>query len=276
MTGIHSRFRDEFGPLVKFPSILRQGSFLFSFDPSDFELIFRTEGKWPIRRGLDTFIYFIEQVRPDVFKGNSGLINEQDEAWRTLRTKLNPIMMQPSVVRSYIPQLDAVACDFLNQIQALTDRSSEMPTSFGSYLNKWALESVGVIALNQRLGVLTESSADAKLFHKLVQDFFRVTNGLSLLPSLSRYVKTPNFRAQIRAFDKLTKYDAYGGPINTNRLYNKNVFTALPQNISIVLNVNSIIRKLIKVPRCLRIYCVSIDQLPFLQHWICFWPVSIP
>lgn len=162
------------------------------------------------RRDFDTFTYYCQYVRPDVFKGTSGLINEQDDAWRKLRTKLNPIMMRPTVIKSYIPALDAVATDFLELIQVTRDERNEMAANFDSYLNKWALESVGVVGLNRRLGLLTESNADAELIYKYVQDVFHLTNEFSLLPSLSRYIKTPNFWAQIRAFDKLTKYDIFG------------------------------------------------------------------
>jgi len=38
--------------------------------------VFRTEGIWPERRVLDSFVYYRKNVRPDVFKGMGGLLTE--------------------------------------------------------------------------------------------------------------------------------------------------------------------------------------------------------
>lgn len=38
--------------------------------------VFRTEGQWPVRTGNETFQYYREKVRPDVFKETGGLVSE--------------------------------------------------------------------------------------------------------------------------------------------------------------------------------------------------------
>lgn len=55
----------------------------------------------------------------------------------------------------YVEKVDQVACEFLDKIKRIRNNETmEMPSNFGHELNCWALESIGVIALDQRLGVL--------------------------------------------------------------------------------------------------------------------------
>lgn len=127
---------------------------VFTFDPDHFEKVFRTEGLWPVRRGIDTFEYYRKKVRPEVFKDMGGLVSDQGETWLKMRSAVNPVMMHPKIVKSYIEPVDMVARDFVKKIRLMRDAKDEMPDDFGNELNLWALESIGVIALDQRLGVL--------------------------------------------------------------------------------------------------------------------------
>jgi cytochrome P450 family 12 len=72
----YKKIRSEYGDIVKFPGILGQPEILMSYDPNDFEKIFRTDGSMPIRRGLQTLGYYRKEIRPDVFKGVAGLATE--------------------------------------------------------------------------------------------------------------------------------------------------------------------------------------------------------
>lgn len=69
-------FRDSYGDLVRMPGLFGKRDMLLSFHPDDYETLFRNEGQWPLRRGLDTFGYYRMHVRPDVFKGKGGLVAE--------------------------------------------------------------------------------------------------------------------------------------------------------------------------------------------------------
>lgn len=128
---------------------------LFSFNPANYEKIFRTEGAWPVRRGLHSFEYYRKKVRPEVFKDMGGLVSDQGETWFNMRMAVNPVMMQPKIVKAYIAPVDEVARDFVNKIKIMRNADNEMPDDFGNELNQWALESIGVIALDQRLGVMS-------------------------------------------------------------------------------------------------------------------------
>lgn len=73
---MHRLFREDYGELVRMPGFFGRRDVLLSFRPDDYETLFRNEGQWPIRRGIDTFAYYRQKVRPDVFKGLGGLVTE--------------------------------------------------------------------------------------------------------------------------------------------------------------------------------------------------------
>lgn len=202
---LQRKLREEYGSLTKMPSLFGRPVIVMSFDPNDFERVFRTEGIWPRRRALETFVHYRKEIRPDVFKNMGGLLTEDGEAWGKLRSKVNPVMLQPKSVKSYIPQVDEIAREFVERTQLSRDKNNEVPASFGHELNKWALESIGLIALDQRLGVLEGNHPDAKLLIKCVKDFFRLSYELEILPSLWKYVATPKFNELMSAFDNMTK-----------------------------------------------------------------------
>ena len=52
----------------------------------------------------------------------------------------------------------------------MRDNNNELPADFGNEINKWALETMGVIALDTRLGVLYEDNKGdaAKIIQVLI------------------------------------------------------------------------------------------------------------
>lgn len=110
---LHRRFRADYGNLVVFPGVFGRKDTVVSYSPDDYQKLFRTEGPWPNRRGLDTFTHYRNNVRPDVFKGMGGLVNEQGENWHHFRTIVNPVMLQPKTVRLYVDKLDEVSREFM-------------------------------------------------------------------------------------------------------------------------------------------------------------------
>lgn len=154
MADLHKYLYKNFGPLVRFPSLLDKPSMVISLDPKNYEIIFRTEGTWPVRRGIETFKHYREKIRPDVFHGYGGLVNDQGETWAKMRTAVNPVLMRPLVVKAYIPSVDQVAREFVQKMHGLRDVNDELPADFGTEMSLWALESIGMIALDRRLGVM--------------------------------------------------------------------------------------------------------------------------
>ncbi|XP_055598863.1 cytochrome P450 CYP12A2-like [Uranotaenia lowii] len=196
--------RDDYGDLYRLPGLFGRLDMVASFRPDDYQKVLRTEGQWPVRRGLDSLEYYRKKVRPDVFKG-MGLVTEQGEEWQHFRSIVNPAMLQPKTVQLYVDKLDEVAQDFMKIIPSLRDSKNEMPADFNEWINRWALEMMGVLALDTRLGVLEDDqSAEAKEMITLTREFFELTYQLDFLPSVWKYYKTPTFNRLITVLDGIT------------------------------------------------------------------------
>lgn len=129
------------------------------------------------------------------------------QTWQDIRTKVNPIMLQPKRVRTYVTPINNVANDFIDRIRELRDDKLEVPADFGNEMNKWALESVACFAFNTRLGVLKdlEKDSDAQKFILSVHDFFTLMFELDVMPSIWKIYKTPKFAKMMVTMENLTK-----------------------------------------------------------------------
>lgn len=124
-----------------------------------------------------------------------------------MRTVINPILMQPKLIKSYIPTIDNIVRDFIVNIPSLQDDKGEMPADFNDYLNRWSLESVTAIALDKRLGLMDfkNASAEGLKIAKAVRKIFVLGVECEMKPSPWRYYKTKAFKELIQAYDDLTK-----------------------------------------------------------------------
>lgn len=205
----NKKLSDEYGGIVKLPGLLGNDPVIMVTDPKDFEFVLRHEGVWPLRRGIATFNHYRKHIRPDVFQDMGGLISESGEAWGKMRTVVNPIMLKPATVNAYTPVVDEITIEFCEHIKKLRDSNNELPAKFLYELNKWSLESIASIAVNQRLHVLDEQrkngNTPARKLIKSVDDFFTLSYQLEMQPSLWRYISTPKYKQLMEAFDTMTK-----------------------------------------------------------------------
>lgn len=202
---LHRYFRKTYGSIAYFKGRFGAESFVFSYDPNDFEKVFRTEGKWPSRSPLDTQNYYRERLRKDVYKKN-GLLGNDLEKWQEFRTVVNPVLMQPKTVELYVDRIDEVTRDLVEIVKNARDTNNETPADFSRYLERWSLESIGTIALDTRLGVLHPSANNkGDRLAKLMDQMFDISFQLEVMPSLWRYVTTPKFVKLMKIFDEVTK-----------------------------------------------------------------------
>lgn len=209
MLELHNKLHDEYGSIMKLAGMMGNKGVVMIFDPNDFETLFRNEGIWPHRRGIATFNYYRKHVRPDVFKNMGGLLSESGEAWHKMRTVVSPIMLKPTTVNAYVPVVDEIAIEFCDRIGMLRDQNMEMPANFLYELNKWSLESIARIAVDQRLHILDgrrdDQNSRASQLIKAVDDFFTLSFELEMQPSLWRYIATPKYKQLMKVFDTMTK-----------------------------------------------------------------------
>lgn len=71
-----------------------------------------------------------------------------------MRTKVNPIMMNPKTIKQFTGVMDTITKQFVDRIRDIRDANNEMPLDFFNEINKWNLETVAYIALNHRMNLV--------------------------------------------------------------------------------------------------------------------------
>jgi cytochrome P450 family 12 len=66
--------QNDYGEIAKLPGFLGKRDMVFLFDPKDIETTFRNEGKYPVRRGLETLEYFRGVYKKEWFEKGAGLV----------------------------------------------------------------------------------------------------------------------------------------------------------------------------------------------------------
>ncbi|XP_058978069.1 cytochrome P450 CYP12A2-like isoform X2 [Musca domestica] len=148
--------------------------FVMTHNPQDFEKAFRNEGPTPMRPGFEYLSYYRNVVKPDIFQGVEGLLGS--------------------------------ICIFFRIQQIRNPRTQEVPATFVEEIHRWAVESVGVIALDHRLDMLSRKQRDATAERLIesIMTFFECAGELEFKPTIWKYYKTPTFKKLIKSLDGIT------------------------------------------------------------------------
>ncbi|KAH8307118.1 hypothetical protein KR044_005160, partial [Drosophila immigrans] len=204
---MNRRMREMYGDIYRFPGLMGKSDVIFTYNPQDFEVTYRNEGVWPIRIGLESFTYYRKVHRPDIFGGIGGLVSEQGKSWADIRNKVNPVLMKVQNVRQNLPQIDRIAKEFMDKLETLHDpQTHTLSADFHDQLKMWAFESISFVALNTRMGLLTDQpDPNAALLAKHMTDFFSDSFKYDVQPSIWPYYKTPGFKKFLRTYDHITE-----------------------------------------------------------------------
>ncbi|XP_059176944.1 probable cytochrome P450 12a5, mitochondrial [Physella acuta] len=137
---------EKYGPVVRVQ--LGRKCVLLE-DIKDIEAVFRNEGKYPNRPGIE--------ITKIVYENNGlkfGLGDIQGEQWHALRTPVNKRLMKADSAHHYLVPQNAVADDFVNILATQKLTPEEMKDLFF----RFASESIAVVTFNTRLGFLDQSS----------------------------------------------------------------------------------------------------------------------
>ncbi|KAG0718510.1 putative cytochrome P450 49a1 [Chionoecetes opilio] len=119
----------------------------------------------------------------DYFEKRGGIVVENGAEWWRVRSRVQIPLLKPMVVGEYVEEMDNVALTFVDRIKELQDKHGEMPENFQQELYKWALESVGVVALDRRFGCLgaPAGSPEAQYGEELIKVVNTLINTLAIL-----------------------------------------------------------------------------------------------
>ncbi|XP_059176954.1 cytochrome P450 10-like [Physella acuta] len=186
---------EKYGPVVRVQ--LGRKCVLLE-DIKDIETVFRNEGKYPNRPGID-----ISKV---IYEKNGlklPLSEIQGEEWQKLRTPVNKRLMKADSAYHYLVPQNAVADDFVNILATQKLTPEEMKDLFFRY----ASESIAVVTLNTRLGFLDHSS------DKESSEFLAATKTV---------------------FSIIT--DAISGKIITHKWYKSQTYTDMEKSLLLIRN----------------------------------------
>ncbi|XP_026478439.1 cytochrome P450 12b1, mitochondrial-like [Ctenocephalides felis] len=193
MLDLGLKLYEDYGDIVKLKGMPGKEDMVFVYDLDAIEKVYRTEGSWPVRPGLETREHYIKEKRPEIFKSVYGLLHSHGEEWQNIRTKVNQPMMQIKVTRQYVGWIEEIANDFIKRLQTLLDAEGNVPQNFLTEVDRWSLESIARIAVDTRLGCLDDNLAEDS-------DAYEI----EILPSFWRYINTPKYKEMMQIFDCFT------------------------------------------------------------------------
>uniref|UniRef100_V5GP28 Cytochrome P450 CYP12A2 n=1 Tax=Anoplophora glabripennis TaxID=217634 RepID=V5GP28_ANOGL len=117
--------------------------------------------------------------------------------------------MQPRTIQQYVGSMDKVAHELVDNIRYFSkqNENNEMPDDFQGELYKWALESVGLVALDRHLGCLhlnAPKDSEPQQFISKVNDMFELMYQLDFLPPIWKFISTPALKRYVKILDYIT------------------------------------------------------------------------
>ncbi|XP_069948756.1 probable cytochrome P450 49a1 isoform X4 [Cherax quadricarinatus] len=137
-----------YGPVVKvkFPG---QSTMVLILKPEDAEKILQLTKDNPVRKSMEA-LKKARYINP-YYEKKAGIVVENGEEWWRVRSKVQAPVLKPQNVLTYLKDMDQVTLDFLDRISRLRNSEGQITVNFQEELSKWALESICLVALNQRV-----------------------------------------------------------------------------------------------------------------------------
>ena len=155
--GMYERFQtfwDQYGDIVKL-EVPSRPPIICVYRPDLAETFLRATGSRPNRPGFEG-LRVKRELAASMSKGPyyKGLLTTQGQEWWEFRSKVQQVMLRPGAVVKYAFGLEEIADEFLEKRVQPRLKNMETPDDFLHDLYKWALESIALLVLNQRLGCL--------------------------------------------------------------------------------------------------------------------------
>nr|UEN71162.1 cytochrome P450 4AV17 [Meteorus pulchricornis] len=202
-------FYDTYGEITRLTGLIGRPDLLFVYDADEIERMYRQEGPTPFRPSMPCLVYYKGVVRKEFFGELGGVVGVHGEPWKEFRTRVQKPILQPQTVRKYILPIETVTSDFINRIDRIKSSDDEVPADFDNEIHKWALECIGLVALDVRLGCLDDNLTPDSEPQKIIDAAkFALRNVAELelkapywryipTPLWSRYVKNMNYFIEV-------------------------------------------------------------------------------
>ncbi|XP_053977773.1 probable cytochrome P450 301a1, mitochondrial isoform X1 [Hylaeus volcanicus] len=201
---VSQMFYDEYGKIVRLTGLIGRPDLLFVYDADEIEKIYRQEGPTPFRPSMPCLVHYKSVVRKDFFGYLPGVVGVHGEPWREFRTRVQKPVLQPQTVRKYTGPIEVVTCDFIKRIEEIKGEDGELPGDFDNEIHKWALECIGRVALDVRLGCLGGTLTPVSEPQKIIDAAKYALRNVAVLELKApywRYVPTPLWTRYVRNMD---------------------------------------------------------------------------
>lgn len=177
-----------------------------SFNPEDFEVIFRSQGRCPVRPPNE-FVCKYRTEHP--LKYNSvGLSNALGAEWHTLRMALAPVLLEMRNIAELATWQEEICDDFAEYVRWLRDPETLEVSCIQDILSRLALESIFRLCLDTRLGCLQPSQleqGEASTVIAVAGQLFSAYQELYYGLPLWKYMHTSSYQKYTEAEDVLYK-----------------------------------------------------------------------
>ncbi|XP_014364516.2 cytochrome P450 CYP12A2 [Papilio machaon] len=204
-----------YGPIVRLPGLFGSPDIVIIYDAESIAYILRSENLTPKRPGFQSLEHYRKEYKKKSGKVTheiTGLVTDHDEKWKTLRSTVNPILLQPKTIKLYSKILDDVANDMIKRMRLIRDENNMLKGDLSTEMNLWALESIGVVALGDRLNCFDPNLPADSPVRKLIQivhDFFAVADKLDFKPSLWRIYPTKSYKRAMKLYEDQENLNKY-------------------------------------------------------------------
>ncbi|XP_061378745.1 cytochrome P450 CYP12A2-like [Danaus plexippus] len=196
---------EKYGPIAKLDGVFGGETVIFLFDAEAASQVLWGENRLPYRPSFISLEYY-RKVYSNKGKTDivTGLGTDHGKAWKKFRSTVNPIMLQPKTIILYSNTLNEVAEDMIKRLKSKRNDKNMIEGKFDEEMNLWALETIGVVALGDRLNCfdpnLPENSPVKKMI-QIVHNIFKYANKLDFNPSLWKYISTPTFKKAMQCYE---------------------------------------------------------------------------
>ncbi|XP_068210223.1 cytochrome P450 302a1, mitochondrial-like [Palaemon carinicauda] len=145
----------EFGPIVR-EELISNVNLLLLFDPQDIEMMYATEGRYPMRRShIALQKYRLD--RPEMYN-SGGLLPTNGEEWWKLRSPAQKVLSRPQSVLSRLSVVSEIAQEFVDLIDILRNAETGLIPDFLDLEKRLFLELTMAATLDVRLGCIDKDS----------------------------------------------------------------------------------------------------------------------
>lgn len=190
---IYKECRSSYGNIYK--EKILHFTFVHIFDPNDFETVFRSDGKYPIREAFLTLAHYNKKYNG----GTQGILTSQNESWYELRSQFQQKMLRPKSVSAYFDDQSLVADDLVEKISR--SRDGDIVEDIRGDLDKFATECVGIVCFNKRFDLLLSKNKnlESEQFYNAVNVIMDTSHNEFKRIPLYLLVETPSFKKFVKA-----------------------------------------------------------------------------